>query len=328
MEVAPNGSKTVYKILSRDGDAVLEYVDTVTTRYRWQVSSDSLRRNSPFFAALLDPNKFAEGRLFQEKAVRVKQQQQQSSAEQTADQAEGLPLVGLNVTRLTGKHRIEILELFLKVVLSSDGDEYQNARLAEEVGQQPISVVAGVLEIADLFSSSSIIHDALKRVGYVPSLKGKVSLLSFSSSLLKLSEDRIRQILYVALVLENQAVFQVLSHTLVLLGSTNWIDGLGVGKHGSHRWTYFPNGIEGKIYYCLTLNNLLTEYDRGAILQTTIYLEYSYRPTSPFSAGLWRVGRRYRASNSLFQNQHPHNGSSIKHAPNTMPLGVQQFKSM
>lgn len=261
MEVAPNGSKTMYKILSRDGDAVLEYVDTATTRYRWQVSSDSLRRNSPFFAALLDPNKFAEGRLFQEKAVRVKQQQQQqSSAEHISGQVptEGLPLVSLNVTRLTGKHRIEILELFLKVVQSSDGDEYQNARLAEELSHQPISVVAGVLEIADLFSSSNIIHDALKRAGYVPSLKGKVSLLAFSSSLLKLSEDRIRQILYVALVLENQAVFQVLSHTLVLLGSTNWTDGLGVGKHGSHRWAYFPNGIEGKDYYCLTLDNLLT----------------------------------------------------------------------
>lgn len=249
VEVAPNGSKTMYKILSRDGDAILEYVDTATTRYRWQVSSGSLRRNSPFFAALLDPNKFAEGRLFQEKAVRVKQQQ--SSVEHTSDQVptEGLPLVGLNVTRLTGKHRIEILELFLKMVQSSDDndtDEYQNARLAEELSHQPISIVAGVLEIADFFSSSSIIHNALKRAGYVPSLKGKVSLLAFSSSLLKLSEERIRQILYVALALENQAVFQVLSHALVLVGSTNWTDGLGVGKHGSHRWAYFLNGIEGK----------------------------------------------------------------------------------
>lgn len=260
MEVSPNGSKTMYKILARDGDAVLEYVDSATTRYRWQVSSASLRRNSPFFSALLDPNKFAEGRLFQEKVSRVKKQQQ-SAAEQPTDQvqaAEGLPLVGLNLSRLTGKHRIEILELFLKVIQSSDDeDEHQNARLAEEVSQQPISVVAGVLEIADLFSSSSIIQNTLKRAGYVPSLKGKVSLVSFSSSLLKLSEDRIRQILYVALVLENQAVFQVLSHTLILLGSTSWIDGLGVGKHGSHRWAYFANGIEG-IYTDFLLVTFLT----------------------------------------------------------------------
>lgn len=261
MEVGPNGSKTMYKILARDGDAVLEYVDSATSRYRWQVSSASLRRNSPFFSALLDPNKFAEGRLFQEKVSRVKKQQQ-SAAEQPTDQvqaAEGLPLVGLNLSRLTGKHRIEILELFLKVIQSSDDeDEHQNARrLAEEVSQQPISVVAGVLEIADLFSSSSLIQNTLKRAGYVPSLKGKVSLVSFSSSLLKLSEDRIRQILYVALVLENQAVFQVLSHTLILLGSMSWIDGLGVGKHGSHRWAYFANGIEG-IYTDFLLVTFLT----------------------------------------------------------------------
>lgn len=253
MEVDPSGSKTMYKILSRDGDAVLEYVDsagpaTTTTRYLWQVSSDSLRLNSPFFAALLDPNKFAEGRLFQEKAVRVKQQSTPPGNDQVPP--EGLPLVGLKLSRLTGKHRIEILELFLRVVQSStDGEEYQTTtRLAEEVSRQPVSVVAGVLEVADMFSSSSIVCDALKRAGYVPSLKGKASLLAFSSSLLKLSEDRVRQIIYVALVLENQAVFQVLTHTLILMGSIYWTDGLGAGKHGNHRWSYLPNGIEGNAF--------------------------------------------------------------------------------
>ncbi|KAH8699061.1 hypothetical protein BGW36DRAFT_396661 [Talaromyces proteolyticus] len=260
IEVAPNGSKIRYQILSREGDAVLEYVDAgprdIATQYRWQVSSNNLRRNSPFFSALLDPNKFAEGRLFQEKKFGVNQSSNictdvdvPESEQQQSDEKikENLPLISINLVPLTGKGRIQSLELFLKL-LQFEGDDYQIAQLTEEIDRQPISVVAGILEVADLFSSSSIIHKILQRGNYKPSLKGKTSLSIFSPSLLDLSEDRIRQIIYISLLLENSTVFQVASHALILLGSTSWIGGPRNGKRGSHQWARFPNGIEEELY--------------------------------------------------------------------------------
>jgi hypothetical protein len=258
VEVASNGSKVIYKILSRDGDVALEYTDATphasVTQYRWQVLSDSLKRNSPFFSALLDPNKFAEGRQFGERGTRVKKSSALAmlSHESEDDDAahtlsEGLPLISLNVTRLKGKHRIDVLELFLKILSlreSSDGE--QDNRLSEEIRKQPVSIVAGLIEVADLFNSPQIVRDTLRRADYRPSVKGKISLGVFSPSLLKLSGERIRQIIYIAMFMEEAAIFQVLTHTLILLGSASWVDGVDIQEQASHRWSYLSNGIEGK----------------------------------------------------------------------------------
>jgi hypothetical protein len=218
------------------------------------VRSDNLKRNSPFFSALLDPNKFAEGRHFGENRTRVKQSSAliKSSNESKDDVeahslAEGLPLVSLNVTRLIGKHRIDALELFLKILSwsASNGDE-PGKRLSEEIRQHPVSIVAGLVEVADLFNSPQIVRDTLRRARYTPSIKGKISLGVFSPSLLKLSGERVRQIIYIAMFMEEAAIFRVLTHTLILQGSASWVDGVGIQDPASHRWSYLSNGIEGK----------------------------------------------------------------------------------
>lgn len=257
LEIAENGSKIIHKILTRDGDAILEYVDTdsrkVVTHYRWQVSSDRLIENSPFFSALLDPNKFSEGRRFVENKSRSKGSSSTmrdviSSNEPTTELTERLPLVGLNLTRLMGKHRIESLELFLKVLLSAY-DVDLNAKMGAEIVQQSVPVIAGLIEIADLFSSPEVVSDALKHVNYRPSIKGIQSLEVFGSPLLKLSDERLRQIIYIAMFIQHDTIFRVASHALVLTGSTKWLDGgVGLNKSGRHRWSYFDNGIDGMFY--------------------------------------------------------------------------------
>lgn len=254
LEIAENGSKIVHRTLTRDGDAILEYVDTdsrkAVTHYRWQVSSDRLRENSPFFSALLDPNKFSEGRRFVESKSRSKgsstiRRDIGSSDEPTTAPTERLPLVGLNLTRLMGKHRIESLELFLKVLLSAY-DVDLSAKMGTEIVHQPVPVIAGLIEIADLFSSSEAVGDALKHANYRPSIKGIQSLEVFGSSLLKFSDERLRQIIYIAMFIQHDTIFRVASHALVLTGSAKWSDGgIGLNKSGSHRWSYFDNGIEG-----------------------------------------------------------------------------------
>lgn len=257
LEIAENGSKIVHKILTRDGDAILEYVDTdsrkAATHYRWQVSSDTLRENSPFFSALLDPNKFSEGRRF----VDCKSQSKGSSAtprdtrvadSTVIESTERLPLVGLNLTRLMGKHRIESLELFLKVLLSAY-DVDLDTIMGTEIVHQSVPIISGLIEIADLFSSSDVVNDALNHANYRPSIKGIQSLEVFASSLLKLSEERLRQIIYIAMFMQHDTIFRVASHALVLAGSARWSDGgIGINKSGRHRWSYFDNGIEGTFY--------------------------------------------------------------------------------
>lgn len=252
--VAHNGAKTIHRILSRDGDAILEYVDTESrksmTHYRWQVSSDSLMKNSPFFSALLDPNKFSEGRQFVEKKARSKEESLamfdiKSNNGSENESTERLPLISLNLSRLTGKHRIESLELFLKVLLSAH-DADLSTKLGTELVQQPIPVIAGLIEISDSFSSAEVVNESLSNANYRPSVKGIQSLDVFNASLLKLSEERLRQIIYIAMAMRHDTVFRVASHALILLGSIKWLDGgMGHTKSGNHRWSYFENGLEG-----------------------------------------------------------------------------------
>lgn len=254
LEITENGSRIIHKHLTRDGDALLEYIDTdsrkAVTHYRWQVSSERLRENSPFFSALLDPNKFSEGKRFVEsksksKGLSTTTRDTRSSDDFTTRSNERLPLVGLNLTRLMGKHRIESLELFLKVLLSTY-DVDLSAKLGTEIVRQSVPVIAGVIEIADLFSSSNVVSDALKHANYRPSIKGIQSLEAFGSSLLKLSDERLRQIIYIAMFIQHDTIFRVASHALALAGSAKWSDGgIGPNKSGKHRWSYFDNGIEG-----------------------------------------------------------------------------------
>lgn len=256
LSVGANGTKIIYRILARDGDVVLEYVDSAATSsmttYRWQVPSGNLVCNSPFFAAMLDPTKFAEGARFGERrrwatpsGTDIASEPSGRPSEQSL--MEDLPIFSLNVCSFSGKNRIDALELFLKILcFGSSATEERQSRLLEEVREQPVSVTAMLLDISDTFSSAQIVIDTLRQANYVPTVKGKASLTVFSPELLKLGEERIRQIIYIAMCLDENAIFRVLTHTLVLLGSAAWVDGAGVRDTTGRRWTYFPNGIEGR----------------------------------------------------------------------------------
>jgi hypothetical protein len=291
-----SSSNILSKVISDNGDVVLEYIDNPPrappVRYRWQVSSQNLMRNSPYFSALLDPNKFAEGRRFEEKRSRLIHRSASSSSsaissssdrakgkreedEERADIAEelssstverdDLPVVNLRVSRhLPAKHRIDILELFLKILClnplrddDDDDDEQKEtqALLDSEIRHQPVSVIASLIDIADLFNSPRIVYDSLKRAGYTAATAvkgGKLPLATFSPSLLKqLGEERMRQIIHIAFFLDEHVTFQVLTHCLVLIGSASWVNGVGNNRRlldaESPRWAYLPNGIEGKL---------------------------------------------------------------------------------
>ncbi|OXV07843.1 hypothetical protein Egran_04394 [Elaphomyces granulatus] len=265
--VVPNGyhdqdnasdgsSRSIYKIISNNGDIVLEYTDPYPSvprsrpvRYRWKVSSEHLMKNSPYFSALLDPNKFLEGKTFVEKKSEWSRRSKAriSNGEAVDDD---LPVVKFNIDHPSRKLRIDVIELFLKVLsLDSFGnDDREMALLDENIKHQPVSLVAALIDLADQFNSPRVVQETLKRSAY-PFGKSRASLAKFTSSLSKLSEERIRQAIYIAICLDDNVVFQASTHALIILGSVYWVNGPGFPDPGTPRWSYLPNGIEEELYY-------------------------------------------------------------------------------
>ena len=253
---APDGSsRSIYKVISNNGDVVLEYTDsypplprTRPVRYRWKVSSEHLMKNSPYFSALLDPNKFSEGKSFVEKKTEWSRRSKVgvSNGEAIDDD---LPVVKFTVDHPSGKLRIDVIELFLKVLSlgSFNNDDHEKTQLEENIKHQPVSLVAALIDLADQFNSPRVVQETLKRSAY-PFGKSRASLAKFSSSLSKLSEERIRQAIYIAMCLDDNVVFQASTHALIIVGSAYWVNGPGFPDPDSPRWSYLPNGIEGKIY--------------------------------------------------------------------------------
>ncbi|KAJ9219511.1 hypothetical protein DTO271D3_739 [Paecilomyces variotii] len=251
---ASSSSKTNRKIISSQGDVIIEYKDRDTNvsnepeiYYQWQVSSEDLTRHSPYFAALLDPNKFYEGRAFMEKKTEISQlrKEHEYSARIHADE---LPVVNLSVERLSRRFRASAVDIFLRILCAHSLDDHARADFDAEIKHLSTSVVANLIEISDLLNSPDIVRDTLKRSGYAFG-KGKIPLFKFTSALLKYSEERVRQTIFIAMYLEEHSIFQTLTHTLVLIGSKSWINGVGIHDPESPRWWYLPHGMEEELYY-------------------------------------------------------------------------------
>lgn len=234
------------KPISKNGDMVVAYNDQDgLVSHRWQVSSEDMMRNSPYFRVLLDPHKFSEGRnLMEQKMSRFQLGDQKTTDENTS---RVLPSVNLPVDHFTRRLGADAIELFLRILCFNSLTGKKKREFEAELRFLPTSLVARVIEIADVFNSPQAVRDTLKKTGYAFG-KGRVVLSRFNSSLLKLSEDRIRQSIFVANFLDEQSVFQVLTHTLITMGSKFWVNGVELPAPDTLRWRYFSGGLEGEPY--------------------------------------------------------------------------------
>ncbi|KAE8387297.1 hypothetical protein BDV23DRAFT_129103 [Aspergillus alliaceus] len=248
------GAQPVVKALLRTGDVLVEYtplegsisVSPESASHRWQVLSDDLIRNSPYFRALLDPNKFSEGRnLILQKA---RWNQGGKALSDDASIQSTLPTVRLPVDHLPPKIGVDAIELFLRVLSFNSFDDQEKIKLDGELKTQPTSLVARLVALADAFNSPDIIREALKRTGYAFG-KGRVPMVKFDVSILRLNEDRIRQTIFIARFLNECTILQVWTHALILLGSKFWVNGVEPPTSASVRWRYFPDGLEEELYY-------------------------------------------------------------------------------
>jgi hypothetical protein len=258
------------KALSKNGDVIIEYappdsfspISPETSSHRWRVLSGDLMGNSPYFRALLDPNKFSEGRHF----VRQKTKWSQGTAgegdgESLSDDhaiQNALPTVKLPVDHLPAKLGVDAIELFLQILSFNSLNEEERIKFDAELKMQQASLVARLVELADAFNSPHVIKDALKRSNYAFG-KGRIPVFKFDSSMLRLGEDRIRQMIFIARFLKEYTIFQVWTHALILLGSKYWVNGVEAPSSASVRWRYLPDGLEGNCsarFLLLYLNSL------------------------------------------------------------------------
>ncbi|RAL16869.1 uncharacterized protein BO97DRAFT_430928 [Aspergillus homomorphus CBS 101889] len=222
--------------------------------HSWRVSSNDLMRNSPYFRALLDPHKFLEGKNFMSQKIQAQQLTSESPAEgvslgdKQVSNSHELPIVRLPNNHFSSRLGIDAVELFLEVLSFDSFKEEHQSAFSARLKVQPISLVARLVELADAFNSPQAIKTALKQSGYAFG-KGKFPLTKFDSSLLKLAEDRIRQTIFVARCLDEHAIFQVYTHTLVVLGSKYWTNGVEAHETPTFPWRYFTGGIEEELYF-------------------------------------------------------------------------------
>lgn len=237
-------------VICHDGDMIIEYAEFSSTGSRhWQVSSKALMRNSPYFQALLDPNKFAEGRLVAEHMERQAPGRVGLTSDTNLDGSVdalrfNLPMVKISETHLTKLCGAEAIELFLRILCADGLSKDQKVIFESELRVTSPSIVERTIEIAESFSSPDIVRDTLKRVWYVFG-KTKISLNKFSSALLKSTEDRVRQIIIIAAFIGETKIAKIMMHTLLVMGSKYWDDGPEPSNTNCLRWRYLGKGIEG-----------------------------------------------------------------------------------
>jgi len=247
--VSRNGSSSP-TVIFPDGDMIIEYAESPSTdSRRWQVSSKALMRNSPYFQALLDPNKFAEGRFLAEYKQRQAQGVVGLSSNTNLDSSLDalrldLPVVKISATHLTKLCGAEAIELFLRILCADGLSQDKKVIFESELRVTSPSIVERMIEIAESLSSPDIVRDTLKRVWYVFG-RTKISLNKFNPALLKSTEDRVRQIIVIAAFIGETTIAKIMMHTLVVMGSKYWDNGPEPPTTNCLRWRYLGKGIEG-----------------------------------------------------------------------------------
>ncbi|RAH46546.1 uncharacterized protein BO95DRAFT_387550 [Aspergillus brunneoviolaceus CBS 621.78] len=260
-----NRSSSGIKVILSTGDITIEHLDPETVAaspsravvHRWRVSSSDIMRSSPYFRALLDPHKFAEGKSLMHQKIQTQQLASESAVgsldppdSEQAWNTDELPVVQLPSDHFSSRLGTDVIELFLEVLSYDSYDDDQQRAFDARLRVQPVSLVSRLVELADAFNSPQAVQKALTQSGYAFG-KGKVPLTKFdAASLLKLPEDRIRQTIFVARFLNEYAIVQVYTHTLVVMGSRYWSNGVVEAPgNPTFPWRYLAGGIEEELYF-------------------------------------------------------------------------------
>ncbi|KAL2798789.1 hypothetical protein BJX66DRAFT_24053 [Aspergillus keveii] len=284
----PSGSQPTARVIVNSGDIFLDYDSPTGTgghaSYRWRVDSESLMQSSPYFRALLDPNKFSEGRHLMKQRELYSHDLDSWKNIDTSNHAHvqdyALPSVRLPKTHLSYCSGLDTIELFLRILSYHSFNDEEQENFNAEIRRQRPSSIARLIELADAYNSTQAVHDTLKRCNYTLG-RPKLPLTKFNSLVLKMNEERIRQSIFIASFVNERTIFQILTHALIVSGSKFWASGIESPDPDTPKWQYLPDGLEEELYYrrqCVlnTITDLQAHFLRvfGAIEEPTV-------PTKP-----------------------------------------------
>lgn len=233
-------------VICRGGDLIIEYTELSSgTSRRWRVHSKPLMRNSPYFQVMLDPNKFAEGRLLAHHKQRQAQHSKLASSPDDAEDHElyDPPMVRLAESPMTKLCGADAIGVFLKILCLDVQSVGTKEAFQSELKAMSASLIERTIEIAESFSSSNVVIETLKDLYAFG--KTKIALRQFNTNLLKWSEDRVRQTLVIASTFRETQIARIMTHTLIVMGSKYWVNGPEVPSTPYLRWRYLAHGIEG-----------------------------------------------------------------------------------
>jgi hypothetical protein len=249
---------TAPSVISPNGDIILQYATTSPeTKHYWQVSSEQLMAGSPYFGAMLDSEKFMEGRLLaQQRQALIDGAPHSSSSNSGVSSLAKLPIVEIPCSTKLELCGVEAIQLFLKILCLDSSDTEAQHIFYDGLTAQSSSIIAKLIDISEWFNSTSPVYKALQTAQYRGGGKSKstgVSTKVFTFDMLKLKERRIREMIFISASLGLNDILKAMTHALILVGSRYWQQGPErPSSDGYLSWKYLPNGLEGMFYlnYC------------------------------------------------------------------------------
>jgi hypothetical protein len=217
-------------VIAADGDMVLQMTHdfgTSTSSAMFRVSSSVLRAHSRYFEGLLVSGRFEEGLKVEIFHQSLKEQHQSWA---------GVPVGNLPIISIEDLGRISVVKAvsmlckdFLDILHGKDGP-----------ANLPVANLANLVVLADRFDALDTLKAYVGRKRVFKSLDSKTT----SKAEVALSEDRVRQRLYSAVMLEYPPWIEKYSARMILRG---WV-GLEINAN-SPQWQDLPLRLEDELVY-------------------------------------------------------------------------------
>lgn len=323
-------SEDQLQTISADGDLVLvcspskDQENSKQTSYSVRVSSAALRRPGSYFAILLDLEKFQEGRTLQE--TKLVLEAKYGSWDEAVRLAGVDELAHINVEIppvATKLDRTALVETFFRIVTASDG---RNASVSSgdslhKLADMPIPFLASLAVLSDRFGVVPVLKDALRQA-HTPKKEapgdGLARLLRRLRTYDSGNEGRLRQAIYVSLILDDKEAVRSTTHILITRGSREWrFDTLDQCTAGIERaiWWYLPMGIEGRFFTVVQrfsiahCNGMLTIFNRRTRIPPSVHPQHHRQPPKSLSPRL-----------------RSHSANGPPHPPTTAPMHTRLRK--
>lgn len=244
------------RVVAGDSDLVLHWIEpnarSSPRGVLFHVPSAALVRMNPYFAALLDPRKFLEGRILVDKTSQLKEKYgSQMRGRLDEVDFDDLPRVHVEAVGMIAKNisEADVFEFFLKTLIHAFENDERKKNFLKELALKPAPFLSSLIVVANRFNGQEVLKTIMTESRCAVNLTKDKLLKPVNMKGARLSnEERVRQALYVGIFLDHHRATRAMSHALITMGSKAWFYGGDETDAQVQRpvWWHLPEGIEGK----------------------------------------------------------------------------------